>query len=464
MQIQLFNTLTREKEGFKSLQPNKVGMYHCGPTVYDYAHIGNFRAYIFADILRRMFEYNGYEVNQVMNLTDVGHLASDADEGIDKMTKALEREGKPITLEAMKEVADFYAAEFFKDLDSVNIKRPQTFPKATEHIKEQIELIKRMEEKGATYTISDGVYFDTSQALNYGELAKLDIDNLKAGARVETNPEKKNPIDFALWKFSGKFNKDMGWDSPWGKGFPGWHLECSAMSMKYLGENFDVHTGGIDLIPIHHTNEIAQSETATGKPFVNYWMHSDFVDVSGEKMAKSAGNFITLKTLTDKEFDPLAYRYLVLTAHYRTKINFTFDSLMAAQNALGKLYTFVSSIDDTSGKINEDYKEKFTEAINDDLDTPKAIALMWELIKNPEISPADKYATLIDFDHVLGLNLATQKTTKEDIPKEVGALAQERQKAREEKDFKKSDELRDKIAEMGYEVKDLDDSFKINKL
>jgi len=460
MAIKLYNTLTREKEEFKSIQPNKVGMYHCGPTVYNYAHIGNHRANIFADILRRTFEYNDYEVKQIMNITDVGHLASDADEGMDKMTKALEREGKPVTLEAMKEIADFYTEEFLKDLYALNIKEAQTFPKATEHITEQVELIKKLEEKGAIYTISDGVYFDTSKVDNYGALAKLDIENLKTGARVQENKEKKNPIDFALWKF----NNELGWNSPWGKGFPGWHIECSAMSMKYLGETFDIHTGGVDHLPVHHPNEIAQSETATGKQFVNYWMHNEHVNVDGGKMAKSAGGFITLKTLTDKEFDPLAYRYLVLTAHYRTKINFTFDSLMAAQNALGKLYTFVSSVNDASGKINEDYEEKFKDAINDDLDTPKAIALMWELIKNTEISPADKYATLLDFDRVLGLNLAKQKSSKEDIPEEVEALAQERQKARQDKDFQKSDKLRDRLAEMGYEVKDLGDNFKINRL
>ena len=460
MTIKLYNTLTRKKEEFKPIKAGSVAMYHCGPTVYDYAHIGNFRAHIFADTLRRMFEYNEYTVNQVMNITDVGHLASDADEGMDKMTKALKREGKPITLEAMKEIANFYTEEFLKDLDALNIKRPQVFPKATEHIPEQIKLIKRLEEKGAVYTTSDGVYFDTSKAEHYGELAQLNIENLKTGARVEVNAEKKNPVDFALWKF----NSSLGWESPWGKGFPGWHLECSAMSMKYLGEHFDIHTGGIDLIPIHHTNEIAQSETATGKRFVNYWMHSDFVDVSGEKMAKSTGNFITLKTLRDKEFDPLAYRYLTLGAHYRTKMDFTFEALQSAQNALGKLYTFVSDTDIASGIINNDYKLKFTSLINDDLDTPKALALIWEMIKNPEISKEDKYTTLIDFDRVLGLKLGKQKRVSEKIPEKILKLAEERQKAREEKNFQKSDDLRNKIMEMGYEIKDTDSTFKIDKL
>ncbi len=460
MAIKLYNTLTRKKEEFIPIQAKKVGMYHCGPTVYNYAHIGNLRAYIFADILRRVFEYNNYDVKQVMNITDVGHLASDADDGMDKMTKALKREGKEITLEAMKEIADFYTEEFLKDLDALNIERPQILPKATEHIKEQIELIKKLEEKGAIYTTSDGVYFDTSKIKNYGELAKLDIENLKAGARVQENKEKRNQIDFALWKFDTK----LGWKSPWGKGFPGWHIECSAMSMKYLGETFDIHTGGVDHLPVHHPNEIAQSETATGKRFVNFWLHNEHLGIDGGKMAKSAGNFITLKTLTNKEFDPLSYRYLVLTAHYRTKINFTFDALQSAQNALGKLYTFVQNMEKKNGKINEDYKQKFTEVINDDLDTPKALALMWNLIKNTEISEEDKYATLIDFDRVLGLNLKSQKQAIEEIPEKIITLAQKRQKARKEKDFQKSDELREEISKMGYEIKDLNDNFEIKKL
>jgi len=469
--IKLYNTHTRAKEDFRPIESGKVGIYHCGPTVYDYAHIGNLRAYIFADILRRAFEYNGYEVNQVMNITDVGQLASDADDGEDKMTKALKREGKPMTLEAMKEVADFYTDQFRSNLNELNIRTPHVLPKASEHIPEQIDLIKKLEEKDVIYKTSDGVYFDTSKDEHYGELARLDVEKLKEGARVEANKEKKNPADFALWKFTirtdgskdstsnGTSNSELGWDSPWGKGFPGWHLECSAMSMKYLGSHFDIHTGGIDHIPVHHVNEIVQSEMATSEKFVNVWMHNEFVDVSGEKMAKSAGNFITLKTLVEKNHNPLAYRYWILTAHYRRKVDFIFEALDGAEVALKKLHSQLSGVE--IGTINEEYKQKFAEYINDDLNTPKAIALLWELIKDENVSDEDRAATAEEFDKVLGLNLTKQE--KAEISDEVIALADEREKYRKDKEWEKSDKLRKKIEEMGYEIKDTDNGYDIVK-
>jgi len=458
MDIKLYNTLTRKEEIFKPLEAGKVGMYNCGPTVYYFAHIGNLRAYIFADVLRRVFEYSGLSVKQVVNITDLGHLSSDQDEGEDKMTKGLKREGKPITMEAMRELADFYTARFLEDLEALNIKRPDILPKASEHIPEQIELIKKLEEKGFIYETSDGVYFDTSKKENYGELAGLQVEKLKEGARVEKNPEKKNPADFALWKF----NEDLGFDAPWGKGFPGWHIECSAMAIKYLGKHFDIHTGGIDHIPVHHTNEIAQSEAATGEKFVNYWMHSGFLNLEGGKMAKSEGNLITLKTLGEKGYSPLSYRYLVLSAHYRSPLAFSWESLEAAQNALQKIYSVVLEYGDKEGNRNKEYSKKFIEYINDDLNTTKALALLWELIKDESVSNSDKKATLVDFDKVLGLGLAEQK--QEEIPDEVLSLAKERERARKQENWKKSDEIRDKITSLGYEIKDTDEGSIISKI
>jgi len=334
MDMHLYNTLTRSKELFRPLKEGEVFMYHCGPTVYNYAHLGNLRAYVFADILRRVFSFNNYAVKQVINITDVGHLTSDEDEGEDKLEAGARREGK-----SAQEIAEFYTGAFLEDMSALNIDtRATLFPKATEHIAEQIDLIKTLEKKGATYRTSDGVYFDTSACKQYGELAHLDIAGLKEGARVLKNPEKRNATDFALWKFSKPEEKrQQEWESPWGLGFPGWHLECSAMSMKYLGPHFDIHTGGIDHIPVHHTNEIAQSETATGEKFVNYWMHAGFVNIEGAKMAKSEENFITLKTLTEKGFSPLAYRYWLLTADYKKTINFTWEALEGAETAFRKL-------------------------------------------------------------------------------------------------------------------------------
>jgi cysteinyl-tRNA synthetase len=459
MDIKLHNTLTREKEVFKPIEKGRVGMYNCGPTVYDYAHIGNIRSYVFADILRRVFEYNGYKVKQVINITDVGHLTSDADDGADKLEESARRSGK-----SAQEIADFYTQAFFKDLKTLNIDTGDIiFPKATEHIKEQIALIQKLEEKGFIYKISDGIYFDTSKLADYGKLAKLDIEGLKEGARIEKNPEKRNAVDFALWKFSKSGEKrQQDWKSPWGVGFPGWHLECSAMSMKYLGEQFDIHTGGIDHIPVHHTNEIAQSESVTGKPFSNYWMHNNFVNMEGRKLSKSLGNIVTVNNIIKKGFSPLAYRYLLLTAHYRTLINFTWESLKASQTALDKLRNHIMEYKESAGKINKTYQPRFHEFINDDFDTPKAIALLWELVKDDSISDADKKATIFDFDKVLGLGFAEVKS--EEVPENILMLVKEREDAREKKDWERSDHLRDEIQQKGFKVLDTDEGAQVKKI
>ena len=445
--------------------PQKVGMYNCGPTVYDYAHIGNLRAYVFADILRRTLELNGYTVDQVINITDIGHLASDGDDGDDKMTKGLKREGKTLTLENMKWLADLYTEKFKEDLIDLNIQLPTHLPKASEHIQEDIELLKKLEEKGFMYKTSDGVYFDTSKDPDYGQLGKSHAKEIKdnessedeSQSRIGLNSEKKNPKDFAVWKF----NDVLGYESPWGKGFPGWHIECSAMSMKYLGETFDIHTGGVDHIPVHHNNEIAQSESATGEKYVNYWVHNAFMNIEGGKMAKSDGNFLRLQSIKDKGISPLAYRYWLLGARYSSPMNFSWEALEGANNAFKKLETHILELGETSGAVHEKYHQEFLKLLNDDLDTPKALALVWEVLGDSSLSDSDKKATLFDFDTVLGLGLKNIKT--EPIPAEVYVLADEREIARKNKDYAKSDELRKKIEELGYLVKDTESGPKISK-
>jgi cysteinyl-tRNA synthetase len=465
MKIELYNTLSGKKEVFKSLKEGAVNMYDCGPTVYDRAHIGNLRPYVFADTLRRTLEYAGYTVKQVINITDVGHLTSDADSGEDKMTKALVRENMPFTLAAMREIATKYMDMFVSDLSELNIESPAVFPRASEHIAEDIELIEELEKKGFVYTLSDGVYFDTAKFKGYGKLGNIDISALKTGARVAANSEKRNPTDFLVWKLDKQDNgQSIGWDSPWGKGFPGWHIECSAMSRKYLGQPFDIHTGGIDHIPVHHNNEIAQSEAAYGVPLAIYWLHNAFINLRESKMAKSAGGFITLDTLQSKSISPIAYRYWLLTAHYRSPADFTYEAVKAAQNALMRLMAAASGYPD-GGTIDETYRERFQSFIGDDLDTPKALALIWDLIKDDKVSPADKRATILDFDRVLGLDIGAVPTRsiEEDAPAEVAALAEARQKAREEKDWKKADALRTEIESRGFEVLDTDKGASIKK-
>jgi len=459
MKIKLYNTLTRRKEEFIPITSREVKMYSCGPTVYDYAHIGNLRAYIFTDTLRRTLEYFGLKVQQIMNITDIGHLSSDADSGEDKMTKALLREKKELTLKNMREIAEFYTEKFKDDLKSLNILPPSGMYFASDYVNEDIDLIKRLENKNFIYKTSDGIYFDTSKMPDYGVLwggKKIYNEN---ETRIIKNPEKRNPEDFALWKFDEK----IGFPSPWGQGFPGWHIECSAMSMKYLGEQFDIHTGGIEHIPIHHTNEIAQSECATGKkPFVRYWLHNEWVLFGDKKMAKSENNFLKLNDLKEKNISPLSYRFLILMANYGKRINFNWEALEGAEIALKRLYRLYLDLGEAIGEINSNYQKRFQECLEDDLDTSKALAIFWDLMKDPNITNADKKATVLDFDKVLGLGFLNLK--EDIIPDEIIKIAEERELARKNKDFKKSDELRTKINSLGYEIKDTDGNFKINKI
>lgn len=458
--MQLFNSLTRKKEDFQPLEPGKVGIYTCGPTVYNYAHIGNLRTYVFADILRRTFEHEGYEVNQVMNVTDVGHLTSDDDIGEDKMEAGARREGKSIW-----DIARFYEDAFFKDTDRLNIQRPTVVARATEHIQTMIQLVERLQEKGFTYETDQAVYFDVTKFPAYTELAGQSLEEkiIAARSEVQEDPQKKNPADFALWfKAVGRFeNHLMQWDSPWGTGFPGWHIECSAMSMRYLGETFDIHTGGIDHIPVHHTNEIAQSEAATGRQFVRYWLHSEFLIVgSGEKMAKSAGEFLTLQSLIDRKYDPLAFRYLCLQVHYKSKLNFTWESLDAAQAGYGRLKAFAdlaSRAGGTEGSWVKEYRNRFSEAINDDLNMPRAMAVMWEMIK--EANTQQDFGVLdalYSFDQVFGLKLSESAASAQEteLEPQFAALIAEREKARAEKNWARADEIRKELAAAGIIIED----------
>jgi len=456
-EIFIYDTYSREKRLFNPIEYECVKIYTCGPTVYNYPHIGNLRAYIFSDTLRRMFEFNGYAVKHVMNITDVGHLTSDADSGEDKMEVGAQRENR-----SAWEIADFYTKVFKQNLKELNIQEPTVWCKATDHITEQIALVKLLEKGGYTYLTSDGVYFDTSRVNKYGYLARLNVKGNKAGARVGLSDEKKNPTDFALWKFSPKDHKrQMEWQSPWGVGFPGWHIECSAMAMNYLGDTIDIHTGGIDHISIHHTNEIAQSESATGKQFAKYWMHVAFLTVDGKKMAKSTGNFYTLKDIVDKGYDPLSFRYLVLTAKYRAGLNFTLKSIGAAQEALNSLRRYIAEWEDTVSKPDAKAIDKFRKYINDDLDTPQAIAFLWKFVSS-SIPNAVKRATILEFDKVLGLRLTEMKEI--DIPDEVKALAQKRELFRKEGKWAESDKIREEIESRGYRIEDTTGGSEMKKI
>jgi len=458
-----FNTLGRKYEEFRPLKKGQVGMYACGPTVYAFAHIGNFRTYIFEDLLRRVLEYNGYKVKHVMNITDVGHLTSDADTGEDKMEESAKKEGK-----SAWELAEFYAKAFFEDSEKLNLEKPGIICKATSHIKEQIALVEKLEKKGFTYKTNDGVYFDTSKLRDYGKLANLKIENLKAGKRVEMG-DKKNPTDFALWKFSPKDKKrQMEWPSPFGTGFPGWHIECSAMSMKYLGETFDIHCGGVDHIPVHHTNEIAQAESATRKKAVNYWMHGEFLTLKKARMGKSEGNLVTIADLEKQGFSALDYRYLALTGHYRKPLLFTIESLKAAKNAFDRLKNSIAELKENpkskKSKKAEEYKKKFLEKINDDLNIPEALALLHKLLAEKDIENKEKLKLALDFDKVLGLNLEKAESAfLEKIPEEIKKLVEERENARKKKNWAKADELRNKIKEKGFEISDTEKGAKIKK-
>lgn len=458
--LKIYNTLTRQIEEFKPIKDKKVGLYTCGPTVYDYAHIGNLRTYIFEDILKRVLKYNGYKVKHVMNITDVGHLTGDRDMGEDKLEKGARREGKTAW-----EIADFYIKAFKKDLAALNILEPDIWCKATDNIKEQINLIKKLEAKDYTYKTSDGIYFDTSKFKDYTKLSHQKLEELQEGARVEKNPEKRNPADFALWKFSPKGSKrQMEWQSPWGIGFPGWHIECSAMSLKYLGDQLDIHCGGADHVALHHTNEIAQSEAATGKKFFNYWLHGAFLNISGgKKMAKSEENFLTLdNALIKKEINPLVYRFAALMTHYRKPMEYSKEGIEAAKNGLEHLYNQVRSLGGKKGQVSKQFKNKFLEAINDDLNMPRAMAVFQQVLKS-DLTDADKLATILDFDKVLGLNLAKVKKEKQKIPKQIQILVNEREAARENKNWAKSDKLRNEINKLGYLVEDTSEGQVVKK-
>lgn len=483
MEARFHNTLTGKKEIFTPIHPGKVGMYHCGPTVYDYAHIGNLRAYVLADLIRRWCEHSSthhtpLEVTQVINITDVGHLTGDndgnADSGEDRMEKGAAREDATV-----KEITDKYTKAFHDDLVALNIRThdagfSQTlFPKASEHIKEQIELIKKLQELGFTYEVNDGIYFDTARFPEYGKLGHINLSGLKEGARVEAVAGKRNPSDFALWKFSGAKSRLQEWNpgdfgADFAIGFPGWHLECSAMSMKYLGDHFDIHTGGIDHIPVHHNNEIAQSEGATNtgrsgadesKPFVDYWLHSAFLTVDGKKIGKSLGNAILLSDFKKipmaggQSIDPLAYKYFLLTAHYSTPVNFTWEAVLGAEKALTGLRASIAEEKDskTRGVINSSYFTRFEEKMADDLATPQAIAILWELAKDKTVSRADKRATFIAADEMLGLNLdALHDSAEIYIPEHIQKLKNEYAAAKENKDYTTSDRIRAEIAAQGY--------------
>lgn len=462
MDIYLTNSLSRKKEKFEPINPPNVGMYTCGMTVYDYAHIGHGRKYVTDDILKRVLMVNGYHVKHVQNVTDVGHLVSDADEGEDKLEKGAAKQGKTVW-----EVAEYFTKNFYDSMDKLNVVRPEIICKATEHIEEQIELIGKILENGFAYDTPEAVYFDVTKFENYGEAFGQKLEDKKIAVRedVRTGEHKKHPADFALWfKRVGRFsNHVMHWDSPWGDGFPGWHIECSAMSMKYLGEQFDIHTGGEDHISIHHPNEIAQSESATGKsPFVKYWIHTAFLMVDGQKMSKSLGNFYTVTDVIEKGFDPLALRYLYLGTHYRDPLNFTWGSLTAAQNALSKLKSLVLSfksetdrtlLSEEKGAKLSDFNNRFLSAMNDDLNAPKALAVLWEMLKS-NIPSTDKYDLALSFDEMLGFGLSQLTGVGTRIPDEIQALINERQKLRAEGKFTEADRIRDKITAAGFSIND----------
>jgi cysteinyl-tRNA synthetase len=451
--LHLYDNYTRTLREFQPLVPGgEVGLYTCGPTVYDYQHIGNFRTFLFEDVLKRVLEWNGYRVRHVMNVTDVGHLTSDADTGEDKMEKGSRRTGK-----SAWDIARLYTEAFLEDSASLHLEPPAVLCRATDHIREQIEFIADIERKGYTYRTSDGVYFDTSRQPDYGHLARLDVAGLDAGRRIDVG-EKRNPTDFALWKFSpANERRQMEWDSPWGKGFPGWHIECSAMAQKYLGDYFDIHCGGEDHIPVHHTNEIAQTEARVGTRLANFWMHGYFLLANDAKMAKSAGEFLRLASLTERGYDPLAYRYLCLTAHYRGQMNFTWDALDAAATALDRMrngtYALRAAAAQEPAEPDPESMARFTAEINDDLNVPRALALAWEALRGELPAPA-RHATLVAFDRVLGLGLAGWQPKVEEVPAEVRVLAEARAAARAAKQWAEADRLRKELQAAGWDVED----------
>ena len=462
--LRIYNTLTRQKEDFTPIHEGKAYMYSCGPTVYNYAHIGNLRTYIFMDLFRRTLRYDGYKLKGVMNITDVGHLLSDGDTGEDKMQKASREQKK-----SPWEIAAYYTDVFFTDLKKLNIGKPEIIAKATDHIQEMIDYVQKLVEKVYGYEIDDGIYFDIGKFPGYGKLSRLNLEEQQAGARVEVNSQKRHPADFALWK-KAEPEHIMQWPSPWGMGYPGWHIECSAMSLKYLGMPFDIHTGGVDHIPVHHENEIAQNEALTGKKSVNYWVHGEFMLVNNGKMSKSLGNTYRISDLEERGYKALDFRYFCLNTHYRKKLNFTFEGLDAAKAAYARLLAQVykhktaKASDDTA--LAEKYLEQFRQAIDDDLNVPLALGILWTMMK--ETPAKELYTAALEFDKVLGLDLDKAEAPKEEeqkteAPQEVIALCEERKAAKAAKDWAKADKLRADIAAMGYTVVDTKDGYKVTK-
>jgi cysteinyl-tRNA synthetase len=459
--MKLYNTLTRKKEEFIPIDGKTVKMYSCGPTVYNYAHIGNLRTYVFMDLLRRVIRYNGYKIKGVMNITDVGHLLSDADEGEDKMEKAAREQKK-----SPYEIAEYFTNVFVTDLKKLNIENPELMPKATKHINEMLNFVYRLCDKGYGYKTEDGIYFDIMKFDHYGKLSGINLDEQLAGARVEVNSEKHHPADFAIWKNAPK-EHIMQWDSKWGKGYPGWHIECSAMSKKYLGEVFDIHTGGVDHIPIHHENEIAQSEALTGKNPAKFWMHGEFMLVDNGKMSKKLGNTYTVSQLEEKGYQPLDFRYFCLNAHYRKKLNFTFEGMDGAKTAYERLKLSIlkhkNSENITDSKVLENYIIEFEKSINDDINIPEALGMLWNMLK--EKPSKDIYNLALKMDKVFGLDLdkVKEETAEIEVPANIKELAEKRLEARRNKDFALSDILRSEIDNEGYIIKDGKDSYILEK-
>lgn len=458
--MKVYNTLSRQKEEFKPINDKEVRIYSCGPTVYNYAHIGNLRTYVFMDLLRRVLEYNGYTLKHAMNITDVGHLVSDEDDGEDKMLKGAREQKK-----TPWEIAEYYTDVFMKDINALNIEIPEIVPRATEHIPEMLSFVTGLVEKGFGYETSDGIYFDIQKFRDYGKLSRANLEEQLAGARVEVNEEKHHPADFALWKKAPK-EHIMQWQSPWGMGYPGWHIECSAMGRKYLGDVFDIHTGGVDHIPVHHENEIAQSEALLGKAAVNYWMHSEFMMVNNGKMSKSLGNTYTIETLKEKGFNPLAFRYMCLNAHYRNKLNFTWDVMESSQVSYDRFVEGVLSHKDGNEKIDaavvSEFLSDFEDAINDDLNIPKALGIAWNAIRYGKKSQ-QIFELLTKMNKIFGFDLDKIKAENNDseVTPEIQALVDERQRARTEKNWKRSDEIRDELKAKGIVIEDTPDGAKI---
>ena len=458
MDIYFYNTLTKQKDLFKPIEEGKVKIYSCGPTVYKDATIGNMRTNLLNDTLRRVLKYNGYELKHVMNITDVGHLVSDGDEGEDKMLKSAREEHK-----SPLEIAEHYTKLFFRDLERLNIETPEVVCKATDHIKEMLEMVQKIMKNGYAYETSTAIYFDVSKLDKYGILSGINLNDQKAGARVDIDPEKRNPYDFALW-IKAPANHLMKWDSPWGPSYPGWHIECSAMSTKYLGEEFDIHTGGIDLVPTHHENEIAQNKGACGKNPAHYWIHGEYLLINGGKMSKSLGNTYLIDDIIARGYSPLAYRLFNYSCHYRGKLNFTWEGIESASTSLIRLregyQKHLNGNSDISDEIIADMENRFHQAINDDMNMPLALSVVWEAVKYPEKSP--KIAQLLKkFDTVLGIKIDEVQETK--IPQEILDLVEERKQARSDKNWSESDRLRDLIAEKGYIVKDTKDGTEVLK-